>query len=330
MSRRPETAIARTVPRRMPRERSTSVDPAPHRRTLQVGRLAEHGRVTSLKEGIGVRARDFTGLAFFTLTLVACATGSKFNGSANEGGSSTGGAGGDTSSGASAGSGGMTTSSSTTTSSSSSTTTTTPSCAESPCKVVAPQCGCDGGDMCSIDLTGVRVCHAPGATANGEVCTGLYSCETGSLCVQTSSNKSLCAKYCDADNQCSGGLCLIQLTDPNNPNGVLPNITLCTDSCDPVSGSGCPVGQGVGCGLYQEQDGQMRVFTLCTGAGGGGQLAACTANEDCQAGFACFTVDMATQECLKYCKVNNPSCPAGAACQDIGISYNGVAYGACL
>ena len=273
-----------------------------------------------------MRARDLSGLAIFALGLVACATGGKFQGTGAEGG---GGSGGATSSGGSAGSGGMTTSSTSMTTSSSST-TTTPSCAEAPCKVVEPQCGCDGGDMCTIDVDGLRVCHAPGDVALGEVCTGLYSCETGSLCVNTSSTKSLCTKYCDDDSQCAGGLCLLQLTDPNNPNGVLQDITLCTQSCDPVTSVGCPAGQSLGCQLYQEQDGQMRVFTLCAGAGNGGQLATCTTNDECQAGFACFTVNMATQECLKYCKVNNPVCPGGAACQDIGLVYNGVAYGACL
>lgn len=294
------------------------------------GRLAESGRVAifSLKEGIGVRARDLSGLAIFALGLVACATGGKFQGTGAEGGGGSGASGGETSSGASAGSGGVTTSSTSMTTSSSS---TAPTCDEAPCKVVEPQCGCANGDMCSINASGERVCHAPGDTAVGEICTDLYSCETGSLCVNTSSTKSLCRKYCDSDNECAGGLCILQLKDPNNPpDGVLPDITLCTQTCDPVTSVGCPSGQSLGCQLYKEQDGQMRVFTLCAGAGNGGQLAACTTNDQCQAGFACFTVNMATQECLKYCKVNNPVCPGGVACQDIGLVYNGVAYGACL
>lgn len=277
-----------------------------------------------------MRARDLLGLCILAVGLCACAKGGTFNGSGGDAQGGSGASGGQTSSGgggSSGGSGGTTT---TTTTSSSSSTTTTPACGESPCKLVEPQCGCDAGDMCSIDNTGARVCHAEGDVALGGVCTGLYSCATGSLCVQVSSTKSLCSKYCDADNQCSGGICLIQLTDPNDPNSVLPDITLCTNDCDPTNGSGCPTGDGVGCQLYQEQDGAMRTFTLCAGAGALGQGATCTDNEDCQIGFACFTVNMASQQCLKYCKVNNASCPAGTACQDIGLVYNGVAYGACL
>lgn len=312
---------------------STSVDPYPHRRTLASGRLAEDERValSSLKEGIGVRARELLGLLCLVFGLVACARGGDFHGTANEGGGGAGGggSGGDTSAGA-AGSGGMSTSSTSMTTSSTSSTTTTESCAEAPCKLVSPQCGCDAGKMCTIDNTGARVCHTEGATALGQICSGLYSCETGSLCVQTSSTTSLCTKYCDADNQCSGGICLIQLTDPNNPNGVLQGVTLCTDSCDPVTASGCPAGQGLSCQLYQEQDGQMRTFTLCSGSGAVGQGGTCTKNEDCQVGSACFTVGGMSQECLKYCKVNSPSCPAGTACQDIMLNYNGVEYGACL
>jgi hypothetical protein len=129
---------------------------------------------------------------------------------------------------------------------------------------------------------------------------------------------------------CNGGTCLIQLNDPSSPGSVLPDVTLCSDNCDPVTLAGCPAGLGLGCQLYQEQMGQMRIFTLCSGAGNGAQGVTCSTNEDCAAGSACFTLSDMSMECLKYCKVNSPSCPGGTSCQDLGIAFNGVEYGACL
>ncbi len=277
-----------------------------------------------------MRARNLLGLSVIVASLVACATGGKFGG---------GGSGGDGSGAAGGGSGGQTGTTTTTPvggtgggMTTTTTTTTTQACAEAPCKLVSPQCGCGAGDMCAIDDTGTRSCHVEGDTQLQQPCAGLYSCVAGSLCVQTSTSTSLCTSYCDADNQCSGGLCLIQLNDPSNPGGILQDVTLCTDDCNPITSVGCPAGLGLGCGVYQEQAGQMRIFTLCGGAGNGGQGTACTTNEDCLAGSACFTLngDPNDQQCLKYCNLASPSCPGVTTCVDIMIAYNGVNYGACL
>jgi hypothetical protein len=184
--------------------------------------------------------------------------------------------------------------------------------------------------MCAIGQMGKRECHAAGMTPLGQPCAGLYSCVAGSLCVQTSTSTSLCTNYCDADNQCNGGTCLIQLNDPANPGQTLQGLTLCSDDCNPVNGSGCPVGLGLGCGLFQEQTGAMRVFTLCGGTGNGAQGSTCTTNDNCQAGSACFTLSNMSKQCLKYCNVASPSCPGASQCQDLMIAYKGTEYGACL
>lgn len=276
-------------------------------------------------------AKNVLGLSFLAMSLFACAKGGKFTGVGGDGGSGAAGGSGGGQAGTTmtTGTGGvtMTTDTGTTTT----TTTTTPSqtCSEAPCKLVSPQCGCAAGEMCALDNMGARACKPEGDTQHANQCSGLYSCVAGELCVQTSAAVSLCSTYCDKDAQCGGGLCLITLTDPNNPNGTIAGVTLCTDDCSPITGVGCPSGLNLGCGIYQEPDGQMRIFTLCHGTGAAGQGAACTKDADCGAGSGCFTVGMANQ-CLKYCNVGSPNCPAGTTCNDVGIAYKGIEYGACL
>lgn len=275
-----------------------------------------------------MRSQNLLGLSFLAMSLFACANGSKFNGGGSGGDGANGGSNGGTTA---TSTGGATTTSmgGTTTTSMGGTTTTTTPCNEAPCKLVNPQCGCAAGEMCALDNTGARACHAEGDTTHAQPCSGLYSCVPGELCVQTSSSVSLCSTYCDNDSQCGGGVCLITLTDPANPNVTLDGVTLCTDDCSPLNGSGCPAGLGLGCGIYQEQTGAMRLFTLCHGTGNVAQGGTCTLDADCAAGSGCFTVGMVNQ-CLKYCNFNSPSCPGATTCQDLKILHKGIEYGACL
>lgn len=288
----------------------------------------------SLNEGDAMRLRVLFGLTILLGSLPACATGSTFGGTGGtgEGGSAGGGEGGNTSTTSPAG-GGDTTGTATTTDTSTvtgvTTTTTTPPCEESPCKLVAPQCGCEGDEMCAVNTSGTRVCRAPGDVAVGEVCVGLFSCVAGAICVQTAGSKSLCTPYCDTDAQCDGAaICLLELTDPQNPGQVLPGVKLCTDDCNPITNQGCPSGQNLGCQIYNNPE-EMVTFTLCATAGTVGQNQPCTTTDDCAPGHSCFTLDGGSKECLQFCNVDNPSC---ALCVTVNppLIYNGVNYGACL
>jgi hypothetical protein len=278
-----------------------------------------------------VSFRVLLGLGCLFFGLVSCAKGGQFagTGGSSSGGSSSGGGGeggGDTTSTTTAGGtgGGATT-----------TTTPTEMCSESPCKLVTPQCGCAAGEMCALTSAGDRECRPGGDKAIGEECTDLFSCEAGALCAGVPlSTLLVCARYCDTDADCAGALCLIEL---NNAQGdPIPDVKICTDNCDPVGSSGCPVGLDLSCQLYQFSDGGMEVFTLCSGAGAGTQGASCADNDDCAPGYACFTVGSPpndTNQCLQWCKPPNGACPAGATgCQSFPtpLMYNGVEYGACL
>lgn len=277
-----------------------------------------------------MRLRVLFGLTILPLSLVACATGGTFGGT-GEGASGGGAEGGGATTTAPEG-GGTTTGTDTstdTTTTGVTTTTTAPPCEESPCKLVPPQCGCEGDEMCTINTTGARTCRAPGDVAPGDVCVGLYSCQPGSLCIQTASSVSLCAPYCDDDAQCPGAaICFIQLNDPQNPGQLLPGVKLCTDDCDPITSVGCPSGAKLGCQVYTDQSAGL-TFTLCAGAGTATQGQACNAVEDCAPGHSCFTLGDGTKQCLKFCNINNPACPTCVPI-DPPMVYNGVTYGACL
>lgn len=206
------------------------------------------------------------------------------------------------------------------------------SCAEDPCKLVAPQCGCGVDEQCSLDGNAERTCVPAGDVPWKEVCAPGTECEPGNLCV-TVAGKSVCAKYCADDAQCGGpgGLCIRTLNDANGD--PIPDVLLCTESCDPATNMGCPA-QATSCQLGKEQDGQLRFFTLCLASGAGTQGASCMANADCAPTFGCFN-DGVSDMCLKYCKINAPNCPAGAQCIEITIGMEPVfigneQYGACI
>lgn len=208
-----------------------------------------------------------------------------------------------------------------------------PVCEEAPCKLIAPQCGCPDGNKCSVDNQGALVCAAEGEALLGEECDASDPCIAGLICVVTKSTAppvSTCMKFCETDIQCKmpGGLCVFELNDANGD--PIESATLCTQNCDPLTNTGCPVPE-TSCQAAKEEGSTMKSYTFCTGAGLGGQGATCATAEDCQAGFGCFTVGMELQ-CLKWCSSQSATCPGGTTCQipDPAITIDTVAYGACI
>ena len=280
-----------------------------------------------------MRARlIFSLMGTLAVSAFACAKGSGFGDVGGGAAPSTGGAGG-------AGTGGATASSTTASSSSSSSAASSsssgtgggPACTEDPCKLTDPQCGCMDDQQCSIVGT-ARKCVAEGTVAVGQPC-GIQKCGPTLLCVQTTPSVSTCNEFCDDDADCQapGGLCIRTLND--GMGGSIPDVTLCTEGCDPTTSAGCPV-SGTSCQLGKEAMGQMRFFTFCSGAGTKTQMQACVpANDECAPSFGCFNIGtMASPDnvCLKYCKVFGAPCPGLALCQDIGATIGPDSYGACL
>lgn len=181
----------------------------------------------------------------------------------------------------------------------------TPSCSESPCKLVSPQCGCGAGQACYMDPDGVRSCATAGSGATRSACTAIADCQAGNTCIGLSASVGGCHRFCNTDSDCGGqpgALCIIGLEDSSG--GALSE-TVCTMGCEPASNTGCPAGSW--CFLGQESAGAMRDLSHCTAdpVGPGTQGAFCATQDDCAPGHICLDPDGFGNQCLHLCR--NPS-----------------------
>jgi hypothetical protein len=184
-------------------------------------------------------------------------------------------------------------------------------CAESPCRLVAPQCGCPTGQGCYMSGT-MRACGVLGSATEGALCSSATSCSAGNICLnvaQSGTAVNVCTRHCNFDSDCAAGaLCVYELDDGTGM--AVPGVNMCSHVCDPVTQTGCPSGSF--CEIFRESMGAMRTFTDCTApAGTGGHGAACIDASDCRAGYAC--VDPGTgDQCLHWCDV-----PTGSGCSGL-------------
>jgi hypothetical protein len=200
---------------------------------------------------------------------------------------------------------------------------------ETPCKLVAPQCGCPAGEQCTLSGAD-RVCGPVGSTPADAACTD-DTCEPGTYCVNTADPINTCAKFCatDADCEAPGGLCLYTLND--SMGMPIPDVKLCSPNCDPATNTGCAA--GTACNLAQETMGQMRILSVCSLAGVGTYSSPCTDNTDCSPTFGCIGEDAQMNTvCLEYCRVGLNDCAAGFTCNGfpMPILLGSVEYGACI
>ena len=262
----------------------------------------------------------------------SCAKGDAFTGGGDGGSSGVGNTtSGDTTTSGGGGASSTTTGSTTgvTTGSTTTSSSTGPACSEMPCKLVEPQCGCAPGEMCSVDTSG-RSCVPEGSVGWGEICGAGAQCAPGHICVLTKDTPptiSTCSKFCasDADCEAPGGLCIITLNDGNG--GSIPDVTLCTDNCEPTTNAGCAA--GTACQIGTENGGLMRTVTFCAGAGAGTQNTTCADSTECAATYGCFG---GVNACLHWCKVGLGGCPAATLCNSLSppLVLGGTEYGACL
>ena len=199
------------------------------------------------------------------------------------------------------------------------------SCAESPCRLVSPQCGCPGTQRCYVDTSSNRVCGAAGPEGEGQACSSPTACRAGLLCIGTPGH---CNRFCNSDAECTGGpgsICGITLSD--GAGGTVPNATLCSLDCDPLSAAGCPSGQA--CTLYRESAGAMRTFTDCRAAGTGTSFSPCFDETDCQTGFFCADIGFG-DECVPFCR-DDFDCGIFEVCTafDPALRVGSTEYGYC-
>ena len=204
-----------------------------------------------------------------------------------------------------------------------------PACEDDPCKLVSPQCGCDAGDKCTIDGNADIVCSADGTEPLAAAC-GASDCAAGGICLGDVS-VGYCAQFCDEDAECGGtNICAVELNDGSG--GTIPDVALCSSSCDPSTASGCPT--DLGCVLGREADGAKRFFFMCFASGSGIDGAACTTAADCAVGYGCYN-NGTNDACYKNCNVNAPSCSGIQSCYALNddlaqpVVVNGYPIGVC-
>jgi hypothetical protein len=136
-----------------------------------------------------------------------------------------------------------------------------------------------------------------------------------------------CRKICcgDSDALCPmGQTCQVRIVDDEgSPTGV--GLCRTSDSCDPLTQSGCAAGQG----CYPNDGG-----TVCTMPVSGMGLPlgeACVSANDCAPGLTCAAQAGAASSCVPFCRLpeGEPSCPEGLVCgtltgfTDFGVCVSG-------
>ncbi|MEQ9078195.1 MAG: hypothetical protein RLP09_30290 [Sandaracinaceae bacterium] len=187
-------------------------------------------------------------------------------------------------------------------------------CDETPCRLVAPQCGCGATEMCARPAD--PRCVPPGDAAEDEPCGNDGDCAPGLGCP---SNASICRPYCDADGICEGAFCIEAVSE--SPVGF------CSNVCDARDGSGCPTGRGCYLGLATSIETRTDfIDTVCLVPGTADQGEPCPTFSECRPGFAC-----ADDACRAVCDLDAPSCTTGTCTELVPPAViRGVRYGVCL
>jgi hypothetical protein len=208
-------------------------------------------------------------------------------------------------------------------------------CSESPCRLLAPQCGCPAGNACYTNATG-RECRPAGTVADGALCTAASGCRAGSDCVAISTSATvavdMCKPFCAGDATCGGGLCVYDLVDSGGT--PIPGARVCSTPCNPARSTGCPAGST--CDILQEAEGAMRIFADCRApVGTRTQGVLCTTAAECAGGYTCFDPDGAGVrglQCMHWCDVTaGIGCLAGDTCLafETPLLIGGTEFGIC-
>jgi cysteine-rich repeat protein len=196
------------------------------------------------------------------------------------------------------------------------------------CELVSPQSGCEGTQACDIVTddgeTGCR--DVTGSGTSNSHCATDTACSAGYTCVGDLAipDDTECMRFCNTDANCNGdgSRCLIELADGDgNP---IPDVTLCTNHCEPLTQNGCPSGQG--CIIFDDGPDD---FTDCEVMGNRLDGQSCTETEQCMEGSICVGTIVGA-ECASMCEVGD-SCPTGGVCGPFStpVIISGIEIGVC-
>jgi len=219
-------------------------------------------------------------------------------------------------------------------------TTDTGTCPESPCRIL-PDCGCPGGEKCSLNFTEladgnvVRECHEAGSNTSSQLCEADTDCRSETVCSQLltdypeTTTTAMCYDFCMDGGDCdptNGSLCIPLASAAGAPG-------TCSHACNLITNSGCPSGSACKPLTLTASGDQL---TDCGGdVGSGAHGAPCIDDADCRAGTVCMETDgdSVPDTCLRLCDNVDGACSGG-----LGTCYgwttpfviNGVEYGVCF
>jgi hypothetical protein len=183
----------------------------------------------------------------------------------------------------------------------------------------SPQCGCTGGQNCSITnfTSGATSCVAPGTTNDFANCTGngVGQCKVGSTCVD-----GVCSPYCESTANCPGAHRECQQVS-GSTGAAVPGFKVCTQFCDPTAptSSASPyMGCGPAVNCFPDPAGVSSCFGPTTAAGTQDQYCDTGFGTDgdsslCAPGYACVGDTLFGFTCTKFCHIG-ASCGAGLTC----------------
>jgi hypothetical protein len=157
----------------------------------------------------------------------------------------------------------------------------------------------------------------------GSLCNSESECTAGTTCKGYWGGQTKCLAYCESDADCTQGVgskCIWK-----NDQTVS---TICTTACDPLSNSGCALGEK--CTLVWDSLDASHVGTTCAQEGSTQEGFGCNQHFDCAAGLICVTANN-VKSCRKLC-IDGNDCPAGKQCYGFNpaVIVDGTSYGGCF
>jgi hypothetical protein len=200
-------------------------------------------------------------------------------------------------------------------------------CAESPCRVLSPQCGCAPGAGCAPEVDGTRVCSPRGVAGEGALCVTSADCAPGLNCGKFGGREppGTCVRYCGSAADCASGGSCTQLSPP------VAGLGLCALDCDPVAQTGCAA--GTACFVFpvpSVPDGAAVLGSACSAPTGLAEGAICTRPRECAPGLTCADTG-GELRCRPQCEVGGAPCVSGTcASYTTPLRHSGREYGVCL
>jgi len=194
-----------------------------------------------------------------------------------------------------------------------------------------PQCGCLDTETCDVSnrTTGATSCVTGGTATLVRPCDQTGDCMPGLACVY-----GACRPYCKTPlAKCSVGGTDLCVTMNDAEDKPLPNLSLCTITCDPRQPAGvCGVNA---CHWFATLYAPNKVSD-CNFAGPAGELDSCIDHSDCKPGLACIEHPKHGFECERWCRIGVAGdCGSDPAfkCKDVygenAPVINGVKEGIC-